>query len=195
MQRIMTISRFFKIFFLVYMVTIPLWSIFHWFVSTSDLVHGSFIEPYLASGAISMKIPGGSNTESIRLYDHHFSTFAKWVGFLGSLLRDAMFMVGIYFLIKLFELYEQGRLFTQAHVRHFKGIGIMLFICSTVGMMMADMIHTLAATFDKPVGQREIAIGFGTPNVELAIIGALIIVASWIMGEGTKLKEEQEFTI
>jgi hypothetical protein len=193
MQRIINVSRFFRLFFTAYLLFLPLWILFHWFVTTSEWIKGTGIETILNNGGMYMGIPSGSG--SIKLHEHHFSLVAKFIGLAGSIVQNAIFAVGVYYLIQLFKLYEKGSLFTRQHVNYFKDIGIALAIYSTLGMMLSDMIFVLAATFDNAPGTRMISIGFGTTNLEVLVISALIILTSWIMAEGFKLKQEQELTI
>lgn len=193
MQRIINISRFFRILFTAYMVFLPLWILFHWFVATSDWIKGTAIETALKNGAIYMSILSGAN--SLKLHEHTFSIPAKFIGFFGSIILNGIFMCGIFYLIQLFKLYEKGSVFTLQHVHYFKNIGLVVAVYSTLGMMVSDLVFTLATTFDNPPGQRMISIGFGTPNMELLVIAGLMVLTSWIMAEGFKLKEEHELTI
>jgi hypothetical protein len=172
---------------------LPLWILFHWFVTTSDWIKGTGLELFMKNGGMHMGIPSGSH--DIKLHEHHFSLPAKFIGLTGSIVQNAIFAVGIYYLIQLFKLYEKGSLFTRQHVHYFKNIGIVLAVYSTLGMMLSDAIFTIAATFDSGPGHRILAIGFGTTNIEVLVIAGLIILTSWIMAEGFKLKQEQELTI
>lgn len=193
MQRIKKISHLFRFFFTAYLFFLPLLILFHWFVTTSDWIKGTGIETVMNNGGMYMEIPGGGG--NIKFHEHHFSLPAKLIGLFGSAIINGIFMVGVYYLIQLFKLYEKGSVFTRQHVHYFKKIGIVLVIYSTLGIMLSNMIFVLAATFDNPPGQRILSLGFGTTNVEVLVIAGLIILTSWIMAEGFKLKEEHELTI
>jgi hypothetical protein len=193
MQRIQKISHFFRICFTVYMVCLPLGILFHWFVTTSEWIKGTAIDVMLKNGGMHMGIASGSH--DIKIHEHHFSYVAKLIGCGGSLVLTGLYMTGVYYLIQLFRLYEKGSLFTRQHVTYMKNIGIVMAVYSTFGMVLTDMIHVLAATWDKGPGNRLLSIGYGTTNIEVLFIAGLMILTSWIMAEGFKLKEEQELTI
>jgi hypothetical protein len=140
-----------------------------------------------------MGIPSGS--EHIKLHEHHFSIPAKFIGLFGSIIINGIFAFGVYYLIQLFKLYEEGSVFTRQHVNYFRKMGIVLGIYSTLGMMLSDMVFVFAATFDNPPGERMLSLGFGTPNLEVLVFAGFMLLISWIMAEGFKLKEEHELTI
>ncbi len=115
-------------------------------------------------------------------------------GFLADLIPLAFNLIIIYFLIRLFALYEQLKIFTMQNVRYYRMIGWTLLV-KQMAYPFYQMLMTLILTFNNPPGERSIGFGVSETDLTAIVTGLLLILISWIMDEGRKLKEEQDKTI
>lgn len=187
MTKIQRISKYMKLGCLTYMPIPILASLLLWFTAHKI----PFIEYLYKAGYISISHAG----KPIDILSANMTALARTVGFFGSFLTDLFTVLIFYFLYQLLSLYEKGKIFSHQHVRLFKNMGYTTLGYATLGLMFSDTLLTLGNTLSNPPGQRILAIGFGTPNIEFAFYGLIGVLLSWIMAEGLKLKSDQELTI
>jgi len=118
----------------------------------------------------------------------------KLCGFVLGLIPLAVHLAVLYYLIRLFSLYEEGKIFFMENVIATKRIGLLLALQQIINPLYEIMI-TPVLTWYNPVGQRVIEADFSNSNVGLLIMGLMIILVSWIMAEGCKLREEHDLTV
>jgi hypothetical protein len=123
------------------------------------------------------------------------SLFARGVGFLGGLTQQLPTLVGLVLLKRLFHNYQLNQIFTSGNVRTYKYLGILLFLEALIAKPLGGTLTTFAVTWGNAPGHRYITLGFGTPNVGDLLMGMLVIVISWVMAEGLRLREEETLTI
>ncbi|MBI2791206.1 MAG: DUF2975 domain-containing protein [Gammaproteobacteria bacterium] len=111
-----------------------------------------------------------------------------------SMISASFWMMALYYLIQLFKLYEQNKIFTDKNVFYFRKIGIALF-SEVVARFLSEPLLALAVTFHNPPGQRMIAISFGVPDFYALVFSGIVILIAWVMHEGKQLKEETELTV
>ena len=114
--------------------------------------------------------------------------------FLLGLIPLGIHLGMIYYLIQLFSLYEEGKIFFMANVVATRRIGWLLVIQQIVNPIYEAVVTPLL-TWYNPVGERVISADFSNGNVGLLLMGAMIILVSWIMAEGCKLREEHDLTV
>jgi hypothetical protein len=126
---------------------------------------------------------------------HPMTAINKVWGFIISLLLNHGFiMLTLYFLIKLFKLYEKGEIFTQLNVKYVRNIGYTM-LASQVAHLFYYPAITLAMTINNPPGHRFSAINFSDGNACAIFTAFIIILISWVMAEGCKLHEEQKYIV
>lgn len=179
MDKIQRVSIFLRIIFQTAMVVWPIWLIVYW----SFAPH--FIPDYL--GTIRF-VP-----ENIEIL-HPITTSDAFWGFTIGLLPLAVTMMIFYFLIKLFKLYEQGKIFTMLNVKYIQNIGITMLIGQIVNVIY-DLLITLVLTFHNPAGHKYMSVAFSSYDAYNVITAIMIIVISWIMAEGCKLHEENKYVV
>ena len=99
-----------------------------------------------------------------------------------------------YFLIRLFRLYEEARIFTTENVHYIRLTGLMIFL-SQIILPFYEALMTFVLTSHNPVGKHFITISFGNGNIKILIIALLIMLIAWIMDEGRKIQDEQQLTV
>ncbi len=174
LDRIRTVSGKFKILFIALIFITPLADLLFW-LSFNHLPVGF---------AVQLPVP---TPQTLPIE-------TRLLAFLSSLIPNAVIIYGLFNLKELFSLYEKGIVFTQKNVQCFQRIGF-----SIIGFVFACIIKTpflsLALTMYNPPGEHMLSLQFGSENVSTLIMGALVILISWVMNEAAKLEHEQAHTV
>lgn len=181
MLKIQKVSHFFRFLFFGCLIILPLIDSLIWI--------------YMKSISESYPSFWGGFHSSLSLSSVKWTATSQFIGWLGDILPTVLIMYGLYQFIQLFKLYEQGRLFELKHVQLFKKIGYVALVYSLIAMPISGLLSTLALTWNNPVGQRVLSLTAGTPNIQGILIAFLILLISWIMNEGYKLKKEISLTV
>ena len=183
MNKIQKVSKFFKWVFQIILIAMPILLIIFWIgapspVSTTAANYG-FAISYIPKG--------------IKIL-HTLSCSTKFLGFIISLIPLTINLVVLCFLINLFRSYEKCEIFSYKNVCYIKYIGYTLFI----GQLLSPIYQALlsaALTWHNPHGERYVNISLSGTNIGILLAALMIILISWIMAEGYKLKEDQSYTI
>ena len=100
----------------------------------------------------------------------------------------------LYSLIKLFGLYSKGEIFSVNNVRYIRNIGYALLFTQIVNPLYQVLMGAVL-TLHNPPGHRFLSITLDQTNLGIILIALIVILISWIMAEGCKLREEQQLTI
>jgi hypothetical protein len=119
---------------------------------------------------------------------------ARFMGFLVTMIPTAVAMCGAFYLMRLFHLYEQGNIFRPSNVQCFKKLSRVLIWWFAVGIIHRSLL-SVALTLHHPPGHRIITLGIGSPDLTALLLGGILAVIAWVMEEGRKLQEDQDFTI
>ena len=178
MNKIQRLSMFLRVIFQIAFVVWPLVLALYWIFAPQHFPYNFSIN----------FIPNG--TEIL----HPITGADSLWGFLIGLLPTIIEMIIIYFLIKLFKLYEQGEIFTLSNVEYLKKIGICMLINQGIGFIY-DALITFVLTMHNPPGHRVASFTFSNHDACNVVTAIMIIVISWVMAEGCKLKEELKYTV
>lgn len=181
MNKIQRVSTIFQIFFQVAFFTLPLWLILFWLFAPY---------PVMQFGGITIEsIPRG-----IKMM-HAFNLETRLIGLSISIIPTAIQMLILYFLNKLFGLYRKGEIFSIANVNYIKNIGYLMLLDQLVVNPIYQMLISAGMTWHNPKGQGVIMITMDQTNIAIVIAAVLIILVSWIMAEGCKLREEHALIV
>lgn len=125
---------------------------------------------------------------------HPLSPMTKFSGFLVSLIPLAVSLLVLYFLIRLFKRFEQCDFFCYQNVRYIKYIGLTLFIGQLLHPAYQALL-TYVLTLHNYPGKPMVMISFTGADIGVLLTALAILLVSWIMAEGYKLKEEQQYTV
>jgi len=182
MNKIQRVSLFFRVLFQIGFIVIPVFTAVCWIYAPQPL--------HLAIFTIDT-IPQGYPILA------PFTPTTRILGFLITLLPATVEMLVLYFLIKLFQLYERGEIFMLENVRYLRNIGYILLIGQLINPIYDGLITaniTWRNHFIKK-GTSIAAVTFDGTNISFILMALLVILISWIMAEGGKLREEQQLTI
>lgn len=175
-KKIKYVSLFFRILFLVLFVAIITKQIFGWMVAPLHTWTGVIPGVYLAY------LPQVLDTNT------------RLAGFLVTLAPTGIKLMLLYFLIKLFRLYEQHEFFSSNNVYYIRNVGYALLLEQIV-RPLSDFVLGFVLTSGNPPELRYAGMFITDSNLGLLLMAMLIILVSWIMSEGHKLYDEQQLTI
>lgn len=119
---------------------------------------------------------------------------ARWMGFGVTLIPLCLFFYANAVLIRLFRLYEAGRIFDEANVACYRLLSRLL-IAWFAACVLTDPMMSIALTLHHPAGERILAVGLESPDITALLIGIILAVISRVMDEGRQMKEEQSLTV
>lgn len=183
MNNIKRVSKLFRLLFQTLFVVSPILLIAGWIIAPDKLE--------LLYGVINKSVIPHAYSNLIL---HTFSMSEKSVGFLVSLIPLTIYMLVLYFLNKLFGLYEKGEIFALANVRYFRNIGYTLLIGQMLNPIYEGLMGVIL-TWNNPPGHRLAMVSLDQTNLGVLLTAFLVILISWIMAEGCKLREDQQLTI
>ncbi|MBV8803249.1 MAG: DUF2975 domain-containing protein [Gammaproteobacteria bacterium] len=195
MNRITSVSLFFRLVFQAVFIILPILFILSWIYAPDELV--------LLAGIIKLNaIPDTYNGMHVYTLQgmpeksilHTLSIGEKTLGCLASAILLLMKMFILYSLIKLFKLYENKDIFSIKHVKYIRNIGYALLL-GQVFEPFYQFIMGLILTLNNPPHHHYAAITFDQTNIGILLTAFLVILISWVIAEGCKLREEQQFTI
>jgi hypothetical protein len=181
MNKIKNVSLFFRIFFQVLFIASPIFLIIGWIQAPQPIS--------LLDNSIRMTfIP---NNYAIM---HPLSVNERLLGFLVNMLPTAVELFILYSLIQLFKMYGRGEIFSLNNVRHIRNIGYALIVGQLINPIYEGLMGVIV-TIHNPPGHRYASITFDQTNIGLLIMALIVILISWIMTEGCRLREEQQLTV
>lgn len=204
MNKIKNISLFFRIIFQILFIAAPISLIISWIYAPNELVMlmgfmkfnaipatYNGMHTYTAAQGMHTQMAQGIQDKAIL---HTLSIGEKSLGFLISTIPTMIEMLVLYFLIKLFELYERGEIFSLDHVRYIRNIGYALLAGQLIEPFY-QFVMGIVLTMHNPPNHRFAAITLDQNNIGILLTALLVILISWIMAEAYKLREEQQLTI
>ncbi len=180
--RIQKVSLIFRTLFQILLVAVPIVHILAWVHAPQAIdVSGKF-------GFIVSVVPKGV------IVLHPLSISTKIYGFLVGAIPLIMIEFILYYLIRLFKLYAGGEIFSALNVNYIKKIGYFMLLVQ-IASIISNGILSFILTWGNPHGHRYIILTIQGLNITVILTAFLIILISWIMAEGCRLREEQQLTI
>lgn len=97
-------------------------------------------------------------------------------------------------MFRLFGLYRRGQIFTHANINCFKQIGFCLLIWVLSSLIYPIVVALTIRLFD-PSSTMALHFSFGTTELEHLLLGMIIYVIGWVIGEAMALQDEQKLVI
>jgi len=181
MNKIQYVSRLFKWLFILCIILLPILSLLFWWLMPPNIIlhYSGITQTYTSNNTIIL---------------HSLSPMTRFYAFLSGMIPLAVNLYMLYFLIKLFRLFQACRVFTAESAIYIKYIGYTLLVGPLLHPLYR-MLLTYVLTWHNPAGHRIIAIGFSGTNIALLLAAALIILVSWIMSAAQLMQQEQQYTI
>ena len=182
--KIKRVSRILRYLTIFYLCSLPISTAIFW------ICDGQPIHPML-----SIRLwPEGFLADAPLTPIPMMAASTKITAFLVSLIPNIFSVLALYFLAKLFCLFEGMEFFSQQSVRALRRIGVSL-LAGQLAFPIYTALLSLTLTISNPPGHRIIAVSFGAAEFNWTALSLVIILVSWIMDEGRKLQEEQAATV
>ncbi len=180
--KIKRVSFYFRCLFTFLLMAIPLIYALTWIYAPS---------PFDVSGDLGFFI--NVVPKGLQIL-HPLALSTKIIGFLIGAVPVIIIEGILYFLICLFKLYERSEVFSLQNVSYIKKIGYALLITQIVSVICNGII-SVVLTWHNPHGLRTLMLTVTGTNISMILTAFIIILISWIMAEGCRLREEQQLTI
>jgi len=174
--RIQRISGKFRLMFAVFLYAIPIVIFLYWLLF--NYLH----------------LPVDITTELSAVINRPLTFQTLLLGFLVSLIPASVAIYGVFNLKELFKLYEKGIIFSEQNVKYFRHLGYSLIYWVVANMVFVTLM-SIVLTFNNQPGQRMAVARFDLPDIGILIIGAVVVLVSWVMNEASKLEDEQAHTV
>ncbi|MGF0521953.1 DUF2975 domain-containing protein [Agrobacterium pusense] len=108
-------------------------------------------------------------------------------GFVVGLLPLMAALSGLWFAVLLFRLFERGEIFTPTSGKRLIQVGIAL-----AALLPAQIVMTSAASFLLTMGNPvpSVLFSFESTHMLVGFAGGLMIVVGWVLGEATRIADE-----
>ena len=99
-----------------------------------------------------------------------------------------------YFLYQLFNLYQQGQVFTPANFRCLSNIALVFLVWILLSLFY-PMIIAFTLHFSGTSSAVPVYFSLGSQELKYALFGMIFYCVAWVMKHATELQEEAELTI
>jgi hypothetical protein len=114
------------------------------------------------------------------------------LGFCVSMITGGLSMIIALKLARLFQLYEQGKIFTIQHVTLFKHLGLLL-LSLVPARVISQSLFSIVLSFETQQGK--VTVSFSSDEVTSLLIGGVVLLISWVMEEAQQLQNDHDLTI
>lgn len=178
MNKIKYVSLFFKVFFQITFFCLIVAQILGWIYATNMNTGFFSVIPSYYQGKVFSP----------------FTVDTRIAGFFVSAVPVVFELLVLYYLIRLFRLYQKAQFFTSDNVRYIRNTGYALLL-QQIAKPISDFLMGFVLTSSNPPGLHFAVIQMTEKNFGIILIALMIILISWIMAEGCRLQAEQEFVI
>jgi len=113
---------------------------------------------------------------------------------MAGLALSFISMAGLYYLFRLFSLYEKGIIFSRENVNCYRKLGYIIVISVIAGIVHNSAMSVILSLHNPP-GEGIITVSLSSSEIGVGIIGMVVVLISWVMDAGRELSEDQEFTV
>ena len=187
LQKIKNVSQLGSLIATILLLTMPLFYIAKWI-----LIDHAIIKQLSALG-VCFAIKGP--TEFVKPWMISWTPGLKLCGLSADLIGHLPLWVGLLILKFIFKNYSEANVFTAINARHYQYLAGIFLVNAIIFKPIFDLMMILVATLHNPAGQRILSFGVGITIIQNILWGGVVMIIAWVMGEASKLQEEQQFTI
>ena len=181
MPKIRRLSCFFRVIFQIAFWVIPITYVLSW-------VYAPHTFGFHSVGATFTYLPHGIPVLQ------PLTISQRLLGFAVNIIPMVLKMLIAFYLIKLFRLYEKHEIFTLDNVKYIRRVGITMLL-TQVAHPFVEFATSAVLTMNNPPHHRLAEFSLQGQNIAVVLIGIVIILISRIMSEGTRLQDEQKYTV
>ena len=168
--RIRRVSRIMSVLCVIGMVALPVWLAVGWWY------------PQWLGGVYPQ-------TEALWGAPENLSAITRTLGFLVSMVPAGLLIYGLSRLRAMFGLYQGGEIFSARAARCLQHFAVAVLLQAILNPI-AGAAHSVIVTFHNPPGERMLTLSLGNAEYSAVLLGGLLLVIAWIMGEGAKMADE-----
>lgn len=184
MDKIQRVSRRLRLVFLLGMGLVPVLHALGW----------AFFERVQATPPLGFSALFGLGWGQLPEMAGPVTPLMKALGFASSMLPGAASMYGLACLAGLFGRFGRGEVFSAGATALIRRLGWTLLAVQGLRVLHGSLT-TLILTMDNPPGRHMVSVGLDSATLTETLTGVVVILASWVMDEARKLKEEQDLVI
>ncbi len=140
-------------------------------------------------------LPTGLTTQLLPVpVDSPLSVTILFFCFLISLIPAISVMLGVIILKKLFKLYGKAIIFSKENTVYILRFGYSLIAWVAAKVVFIALI-SIVLTLQNQFGEQMMIFQVDISDIVLLIVGAVVILISWVMNEATIINEQQKYTI
>ncbi len=174
MNRIQHVSSIFRFLFTALIFFIPIITLMYWLFFN--------------------QLPAGFTIELPVITNQTLPFNTLLMALLVSMIPMSVAIYGAINLKELFKLYEEAVIFSKKNVNCIRRLGYTLILWVVANFIFVVLISGVL-TFNNPPRERSIVAQLGASDIGALIIGAVIVLISWVMKEAARLKDEQIHTV
>lgn len=118
----------------------------------------------------------------------------RLLGLAVDMIPLSITMLSLWWLIHLFTCFANGQIFTESTVKYIRYLGWTMVV-GVVATPIHEALMTAVLTMHNPPGEQMIGVSLESTDFEDLIVAGIIILVSWIMEEGRRLRESDELTV
>ena len=150
------------------------------------------LTPLVILGVLALKGPFGliQISREVQIYPEMLNWYRSTVVVLISLLTPATYILGYWYIYRLFELYSKGIIYEKANIILIRKAGLVLIAIDIVYMVQTVISGPIFSLLG--VTERHITIEL---KFSMLVAGIFIVLISRIMQMGRELYEQDQLTI
>ncbi len=125
----------------------------------------------------------------------NFTILNRSLGIIGSIIGMLPLFIGVLVMMKLSKNYITGEVFNLQNIKSYHHLGVIYLLSAVLLQPLSQILFSLCATINNPIGHRFIRITFDLSNLTAIFFAIMLIIISQVMYLGQKISEEQELTI
>lgn len=118
----------------------------------------------------------------------------RGIGLCLTLIATLPVLAGLNHLRRLFLLYAKGTMFSESNVCALHGLGRCLILFAIAQVFLTPAM-SIALSGSNPPGERLLSVAVTVGMLEAVLVGGLLLVIAWVMGEAGKIHEDQQLTV
>jgi len=186
--RIQKYAKFFRAIFFFFLIATPLLIGTIW-LSGGDLT----VDNSEAEFVLDMFL------DDVNIDEAHMPSFplpwsTRLLGLAVSMIPLGVGMLSLWWLVRLFSCFAVGEIFTKNTVMYIRRLGWTM-VAGVAAAPIHEALLTIVLTIHNPPGERMVTVSLESTDFEELITAGVIILVSWIMEEGRKLREADELTV
>lgn len=193
MSKIKIVSRWLKSILYLIIAFIALFSVSYWFIIEQIVVEKGMLSEGLYFNMLYSPLDV-SDLQKFGISKILLSPMSKMYGFFVMMIPVSAIFFSLYQGIRLFSLYEKGKIFSKENVERYKKLGYAMFAWVGANVIYTPLM-TFAITHGNISGQRFIALKVSLSDIATILVGGGILLISWVMQEGLKIADDQSHTI